>query len=168
VDVAFHHGGVDSQLGAVFDLQPHRGTDESVIDPPNGVGVHAREAALKSISRGHRFRTDPGELPQGVTVGNAAAQLSVRPILDAPQQQSPQHLLPSQAAPAGVRPLEAALEICLNPLAQFGVGIEKIADPAQGRIQLNPLPLEFELGETALGRALPHPVPPPNHPTIFL
>ena len=153
MDIAFHDGGVDPQLGAIFELQPDRGADERVVDPPNGVGLNAREAALKSISRGHRPRAHTGELPQGVTVGNAAAQLPVRPILDAPQQQGPQYLLPSQAPPTAVRPLEAALKICLNPLVQFGVGIENIADPAQGRIKLNPLPLELKLGETELGLA---------------
>ena len=61
-----------------------------------------------------------------------------------------------------MRPLESTLQIGLDPLAEFRMVIEKITDPAQGRIKLNPLPLEFKLGETELGHPLPHPLVPPN------
>ena len=157
VDVRFHHHGVDPQLAGVFEPELDKGRQDGLVQLAHGLRPQPRKAALESIGLGDLATAEAGELPQGIAVGDAFAQLAIGPILDAPQHERPQHLHGPQPAAPRARALEPAHQIAMDELDQGAVAIEKVTDLFEDRIELDALELELQVSKAPLHVGRPHP-----------
>jgi hypothetical protein len=89
---------------------------------------------------GHLLAVEIGELTKRYAIGDAFAQLTIIPVLQAHQNQRAQHLRRGEATAAMVRLPEAAYQIAPHPLDQRRLPIEKITDRLQHRLKPHALP----------------------------
>ena len=98
-----------------------------------------------------RLTEEPGEAPQGVTVGDAFAHFPVIPILYPPQYQGAQHLLRGQPSlPPRLGVAESTFQIRPHQLGQIRLLVEEVRNALQHRVETNSLLQELEVGEAEL------------------
>jgi len=128
VNVCFHDSGVGSKFLAVLQPESHRGQHHLLIDPFQSGGGEFGKGAVEGIVFGDRVAEELGELPQGIAIGAAFAQLAIVPVFDAHQGQGAQHLRCVQSVAAGGGVFQAALEVLAHVLDQRLVLIDEVGD----------------------------------------
>jgi hypothetical protein len=152
VDVGFHDGGVGAKFFAVLQSESDRGQHHVLVDGFESGGSESDEGAVEGIVLGDRVAEELRELPQGIAVGDAFAQLAIVPVLDAHQGQGAQHLRGIESVAAGGRVFQAALEIPADLLEQGRVLLDEVRDLLEQRVEGDVLGVELEIGEAPLGR----------------
>ncbi len=77
-------------------------------------------------------------------------------MLDPLQDERPEDLGGAHAVAPGVGTLEPAHQIGMDERDEFLVGVEKVGEGLQGRLQGDPLVLPFEIGEAQGPSQRPH------------
>ena len=123
-----------------------------LIDGFQGGGGEPDKGAVEGIVFGDGAAEELGELPQGIAIGDAFAQLAIVPVFDAHQGQGAQHLRCIESVAAGGGFFQAALEVLAHVLDQGLVLIDEVRDLLEERVEGDVLGAELEIGEALLGR----------------
>jgi hypothetical protein len=152
VDVSFHDGGVGAEFLAVLQSESDRGQHHALIDGFEGDGGEPDEGAVEGSVFGDGPAEELGELPQGIAVGDAFAQLAIVPVLDAHQGQGAQDLRRIESVAAGGGFFQAGLEVLADLLDQRRVLLDEVGDLLEEGIEGDVLGAELEIGEAPWGR----------------
>src|SRR3990167_4557365 len=147
MDVRLHHGGVDAELGAVLEAERDRGLDHGVVEGAHRGGREAGEGAVERVVPGHRLAVEGREAAQRVAVGDALAQFTEIPGLHPLEHEGPEDLGGAQAVAPRSGALEPADQIVVDERHELRVLVEEVGEGVQGRLQREPVGLQFEIGE---------------------
>jgi len=153
VDVGFDDRGVGAKFLAVLQPESDGRLDHLLIDDFQSGWGEPDEGAVEGVMFGDRGAEELGELPQGVAIGDAFAQLAIVPVLDAHQGEGAQHLRGVESVAAGGGLFQAALEIAAHVLDQGLVLIDEVRDLLKERVEGDVLGAELKIGEAPLGRS---------------
>src|SRR5262249_2655065 len=120
MNVGLHHCGVDPQLGAILQPQPHGRLDHQFINGLQGLRCHTNETAVKGVMFRHRRAVKVGELTQCQPVGVRAAR-------DSPSSSAASELASEGFDSASIR---CAHSRAFSDLASDRVGYTRSNPPA--------------------------------------
>ena len=148
MDVGLDDGGVDAELGAVLEAEPDGGLDDGVVEGADGGRREPQKGAIEGVVLGHGLGVEGREAPQRVAVGDALAQFAEIPGLDPLEHEGAEHLGGVQAVAPRPRAPEPAHQIGVDERDErLLMGVEKVGEGLHGRLQRDPLGLQFEIGE---------------------
>jgi len=156
MDVGLDDGGVDAEFGAILEPQRDRGVDDGVVEGADGVRGEAEKGAVEGIVLGHGLGIESREAPQRVAVGDALAQFAQIPGLDALEHEGAEDLGGAQAVAPRPGAPEPAHQIGVDERDELRMRVEKVGQRLQGRLQGEPLGLQFEIGKAEGARLRPH------------
>ena len=105
---------------------------------------------------GHGLGIESREAPQRVAVGDALAQFAQIPGLDALEHEGAEDLGGAQAVAPRPGAPEPAHQIGVDERDELRMRVEKVGQRLQGRLQGEPLGLQFEIGKAEGARLRPH------------
>src|SRR5216684_3984646 len=118
-------------------------------------GVSRLKARLKASCLGTGWLSKSVKLRR-VKPSLMRSRSSIVPVLVAHENERAKHLRGSDAVASGAGVLQASFQILAHLLDEGEVLIEEFGDGAQARVELDPLKLQFKVGEAELGREGSH------------
>ena len=119
-------------------------------------GVRRQKGAVEGVVLGHGLGVEGREAPQRVAVGDALAQFAEIPGLDALEHEGAQDLGGAQAVAPRPGAPEPAHQIGVDERDELLLRVEKVGEGLHGRLQRDPLGLQFEIGKAEGAGPRPH------------
>jgi hypothetical protein len=156
MNVRLHHGGVDAEVAAVLETEPDRRLDHGVVEGAHRRGRQATERAAEGVVLGHRLAIERRKDPERVPIGDALAQFAQIPGLHPLEHEGAEDLGRAQAGAPGLGTLEPAHQIVMDERDELRMRVEEVGEGLQGRLERDPLGLQFEVGEAEGPVPRPH------------
>src|SRR5216684_4826322 len=118
-------------------------------------GVSRLKARLKASCLGTGWLSKSVKLRR-VKPSLMRSRSSIVPVLVAHENERAKHLRGSDAVASGAGVLQASLQILAHLLDEGEVLIEELGDGLEDGIEMDTLELQFEVGESELGRERSH------------
>src|SRR5713101_8924382 len=150
MNIGLHDRSVDAEFLAILQSQIDRCFHHELIDCAQGLGCESVKSTIEGIVFGHRLAEEVGEAAQGISVGDAFAQFTIVPVLDAHKNEGAQDLGGSQSAASGGGVFETTLQIAAHLLDHRFVLVEKVGDGLQMGLEENSLFHELYIRKTDL------------------
>jgi len=119
-------------------------------------GVRRQKARGEGVVLRHEGGLEGREAPQGVAVGDARAQFTEIPRLHPLEHEGAEDPGGAQAVAPRLGASQPADQIVMDERDELGLRVQEVSQGLQGRLQRDPLGLQFEIGEAEGADLRPH------------